>query len=400
MGQRERMKTTFFSGNCGLVIALVIVLTVTMDAPSLRAQVEEHFRLGTQAMARGEFEQASREFETVIRERPEFSEAHFNLGLAHEQLGRMQDAVQDLRQALRLNPTLRGANLFLGIAYYKLNDFSSAREAVQRELKANPKDPQALMWLGVIELADGRPEAAVTFLDKAAEISPKDIDILYHRGRAHLLASKKSYQQMFDLDPKSWRVHQVLAQAYADSERYQDAVAEYQRAIQIAPNEPSLNQGLGDAYRMSTQLEKAEQSYTRELEIDAQNLMAMYSLGQIRVERDNGAQAIPLLEAVLKVNPAFSDARYYLGRGLAETGQNEAAEQQFQQVIKQSSDSELIQRSYYQLGRVYRALKRPQDAQAAMQEFQRMKQAADASEAGKLEERKKAHAEQVPEKNR
>jgi tetratricopeptide (TPR) repeat protein len=376
---------------------LIIALAVLVSAGSLRAQVEEHFRLGTQAMAQGEFEQASKEFETVIRQRPGFAEAHFNLGLAHEQMGRMQDAVQDLRRALHLNAALRGANLFLGIAYYKLNDFSSAREAAQRELKMNPRDPQALMWLGVIELGDGRPEAAVPPLEKAAELAPKDVDILYHRGRAHLLASKKSYQQMFEVDPKSWRVHQVLAQAYAESERYQDAVAEYQRAIQIAPNESGLHQGLGDAFRMSTQLDKAEQAYTRELEIDAQNLMAMYSLGQIRVERENGGQAIPLLEAVLQVNPAFADARYYLGRALAETGQNDAAEQQFQKVIKESSDTELIQRSYYQLGRVYRVLKRPAEAQAAMQEFQRLKQAADASEAGKLEERKKAHAEQETE---
>jgi tetratricopeptide (TPR) repeat protein len=125
--------------------------------------------------------------------------------------------------------------------------------------------------------------------------------------------------------------------------------SEYQRAIQIAPSELSLNQGLGDAYRMSTQLERAEKAYSRELELDPHNLMAMYSLAQIRIERDSGAQAVPLLEAVLQENPKFTETRYDLGRGLAQVGRNDEAEKQCQLVIKNSSDAELVQRTYYQL---------------------------------------------------
>jgi tetratricopeptide (TPR) repeat protein len=383
---------------CFLRLFVAATISVLLISPGpARGQLQEHFRLGTQAMARGDFAQASSEFEAVVRENPSFAPAQFNLGLAHQQLGRQQEAVEDFRRALRLNAALRGANLFLGIAYYKLNNFSPAREAVQREIKLNPQDPQPLMWLGLIELGDGRPQAAVPPLDRAAEIAPKDIDILYHRGRAHLLASKNSFQQMYELDPQSWRVHQVLAQSYAESERYADAVAEYQRAIQIAPNEPSLNQGLGDAYRMSTQLENAETAYGRELELDPHNLMAMYSLAQILIERDSGAQALPLLEAVLQENPNFIEARYYLGRGLAQVGRNEEAEKQFHRVVTDSPDAELVQRTYYQLGRIYRALNKPLDAQQAMQEFQRRKQAADAREAGNLDERKKSHAERQSE---
>jgi tetratricopeptide (TPR) repeat protein len=178
-----------------------------------------------------------------------------------------------------------------------------------------------------------------------------------------------------------------------------DAIAEYQKAIEIAPSAPSLNEGLGDAYRMSTQLEKAEKAYSRELELDPQNLMAMYYLGEIRVVRGNGAAALPILQAVLKEKPKFTDARYYLARGLAEVGQNAAAEEQFKLVIQDAPESELAQRTYYQLGRLYRVMKRPQDVERSMQEFERLKAAAYARESANLEQRKKAHAERDADQN-
>jgi predicted Zn-dependent protease len=178
-----------------------------------------------------------------------------------------------------------------------------------------------------------------------------------------------------------------------------DAIAEYQLAIQLSPNEPSLNEGLGDAYRMSTQLDKAEQAYARELELDPHNRMAMYELGQIRVERGNGREAIRVLETVTTDNPKFYDAHYFLGRALAASGENAAAEEQFLLVVRNAPESELAQRTYYQLGRLYRTMKRPDDVARAMQEFQRLKVAADARETNSLEERKRAHAEREPKEN-
>jgi tetratricopeptide (TPR) repeat protein len=399
-----------FSGTVPLVWLLaarrasVFVLLACTACGGLRAQdanssSDDHLRRGGEALAGGDSETAANEFAILVAQRPAFAEAHFDLGLAHQQQGKMQEAIADFQSALRLKPTLRGANLFLGISYYKMNDFSHAQAAIEREIKLNPGDSKALMWLGIVDLGDGQPEAAVVPLDKAAALAPKDPDILYHRGRAHLFVSQRSYQEMYDIDPQSWRVHQVLAQAYAESERYMDAIAEYQRAIQLAPGEPSLNEGLGDAYRMSTQLEKAEQAYARELQLDPHNPVALSTLGRIRVERGNAEGAIPVLEGAIKENPKFFESHYYLGRAFAETGQSLAAEEQFKAVLQGAPGSELAQRTYFQLARLYRVMKKPQEAAQALEEFQRLKEAADAHTRESLEERKKAHAQPEPETN-
>ena len=87
------------------------------------------------------------------------------------------------------------------------------------------------MWLGVVQLADEQADQAAESLDRAAKLNPDNVDILYNRGRAHLLVSKNSYEKMYKTDPNTWRVHQVLAQAYAESGRHEEAISEYQAAI-------------------------------------------------------------------------------------------------------------------------------------------------------------------------
>ena len=195
-------------------------------------------------MQRGNLNVAGDGFEAAARAAPAFAEAHFNLGLVREEQGRFEEAIASFEKALALKPRLHGANLFLGIAYFRLDRLDKAFAAIQKESASYSKDAPAWMWLGVVRLAQGKPEEAAEALDKAAKLAPDDMDILYHRGRAHLQVSKNSYGRMFKVDSHSWRVHQVLAQANAEADRHTDAVAEYLAAIKLAPSQPGLHEEL------------------------------------------------------------------------------------------------------------------------------------------------------------
>src|SRR5258707_1934005 len=127
------------------------------------------------------------------------------------------------------------------------------------------------MWLGVVRMAQDKPEQAAEALDRAAKLAPDDMDVLYHRGRAHLLVSKNSYAKMFKAGPKSWRVHQVLAQANAEADRHTDAVAEYLAAIKLAPTQPGLHEELGSEYRSLGKVQEAAESVHCNLEIAPHN---------------------------------------------------------------------------------------------------------------------------------
>jgi tetratricopeptide (TPR) repeat protein len=338
------------------------------------AEVSEVFRQASEAMQRGDLDVAGDGFAAAAKAAPAFAEAHFNLGLVREEQGRFDEAIASFQKALALKPRLHGANLFLGIAYFRLNQLDKALAAIQKESASYSQDAAAWMWLGVVRLAQDKPEEAAEALDMAATLAPDDMDVLYHRGRAHLLVSKNSYAKMFKAGPKSWRVHQVLAQANAEAGRHTDAVAEYLAAIKLAPTQPGLHEELGSEYRSLGKVQEAEESFLRELEIAPHSVLAKYELGVLAVEQGDGAKGKVLIDSALKEKPGLLHSDYNLGRAEMLLGNDAAAAQLLGRATSAAgSDPEVIQQAWYQLGIVYRHLHRMEDAQKAMATFQKLK---------------------------
>jgi len=359
-----------------LVFAYLVMLFCL--AKPLCSQVEsatsEIFRQASEAMRRGNLNAAGDGFEAAAKAAPAFAEAHFNLGLVREEQGRFDEAIASFQKALALKPQLHGANLFLGIAYFRLNQLDKAFAAIQKESTSYSKDAPAWMWLGVVRMAQDKPEQAAEALDRAAKLAPDDMDVLYHRGRAHLLVSKNSYAKMFKAGPKSWRVHQVLAQANAEADRHTDAVAEYLAAIKLAPTQPGLHEELGSEYRSLGKVQEAEESFLRELEIAPHSVLAKYELGVLAVEQSDGAKGKVLIESALKEKPDLLHSDYNLGRAEMLLGNNAAAAQHLERATSApGADPEVIEQAWYQLGIVYRHLHRMEDAQKAMATFQKLK---------------------------
>ena len=342
----------------------------------VRAQLgaaSDQFERATEAMRAGTLDAAAEGFAAVIRQTPAFAEAHFNLGLVNQERGRYEEAITSFQKALALKPRLHGANLFLGITEFRLNELDKAHVAVARETANFPQDAAAWMWLGVVCLAQEKPEDAAKALDKAAQLKPDDQDILYHRGRAHLLVSKNSYAQMFKVDPSSWRVHRVLAQANAEAENHLGAITEYEAAIKLAPTQPGLHEELGSEYRNASKIPEAEQAFKRELEIDPYNVLAKYKLGAIALEQGNAARGKELIEAALRVKPGLAHAEYNLGRADLLLGEDEAAMAHLQKATAEDTDPTVIEQAWYQLGTIYRRLHRMDEARNAMAMFQKLK---------------------------
>lgn len=359
----------------------------------------EKFREASAAMRQGNLDQAGDDFAAITKEAPTFAEAFLNLGLVREEQRRHEEAIAAFHKAVQLKPRLRGANLFLGISEYRTNRLDAAMSALRKETAISPKDANAWMWLGIVALEKENGDDAVQALDQAAKLSPDNVDILYHRGRAHLYVSQESYARMFKADPKSWRVREILAEADADAERHMDAIAEYQAAIQLAPNEPRLHEELGTEFRNAGKMPEAEEAFRRELDIDPDNVVAQYKLGVLLTERGDAAQGKQMIEAALKVRPGLIHSDYNLGRAEMLLGNDAAAVEDFERATKSDSDPEVLEQSWYRLGTVLRRMHRTQEAQQAFAMFQKVKDAeAEASQQSliKFKNRQSPNAPEPP----
>ncbi len=330
---------------------------------------------GAEAMSAGNFSAAVTAYTTVTQRAPGFAEGYLDLGLAQFQAGEVDDAKKSLQKAQQLKPELHGPNLFLGIISYRQNRFKEAEQLLERETRLDPQSVKAYMWLGVCRLAENDPQGAIAPLDKAYALDPKDADILYHRGRAYMLVANASYDAMFKLNGDSERVHQVLAEAYAQSYRNQEAISEFELALKMAPHQPGLNEELGDQYWAVGNLDKAEGAYRDELAIDSNANTAMFKLGSLLVLNQNASGGIPLLRDALRGDPSLTDAHYYLGTGLMATGERQQAIHEFQLTIATDPKNDRAMLSYYKLAQIYRGLGERSDEEAAMQNFLRMRAA-------------------------
>ncbi|HTS13330.1 MAG TPA: tetratricopeptide repeat protein [Candidatus Limnocylindrales bacterium] len=374
--------------------SLLILGLSAWESPAqtrVNPEIEKAFHRGTDEMKAGLLEDAASDFSKVTKLDPSFAPAYFNLGLVRLMERHPSAAIEPLISSTKLSPVPRGTHLFLGIAYYRTNQYSKAIAALKHEVQLEPKNAEALMWLGVTQLADGDAVEAADVLDKAAQLKPGDVDILYHRGRAHMIVSKESYEQMLRADPTSWRVHEVLGESYLEADRLDDAISEYERAVAAKPTEPGIHEELGDAYWKKGELDKAEKSFQDELDLDPEGRSAMYKLAVVSLEHSEPERARTLLSRVIQVAPHQVDAEYQLGRAEAQLGQFDEAIVNFRAAIGDCgpTDGDTLRQSYYQLAQAYRRVQRPEESRAALESFMRLKKQADADEAAKLESKLK-----------
>jgi tetratricopeptide (TPR) repeat protein len=385
------------SAKVALCFALMIYagIVAAQDSP-----FADSMRRGAEALRTGDVDAAVKEFASAAKTDPGSAEAHFNLGLALIQAGHQFAAKEQFERAAELKPAMKGPHLFLGIALYRTQDFAAAEKSLRAETKLSPVEPQAWMWLGVVEMALDHDLDAVDSLKKAQALKPDDQDILYHLGRAYMQASKLTYQKMYEIDPNSWRVHQVLAQGYHEAGRQEDAIAEYKAAIAANPARPELHMELGDLYRDAVQLDQAEHAYRDELKVNPGNEDAAYRLANILLDQSQPQDAISLLSDLLKNNSDSLLLNYQMGRARLEMGDAKEAVGELNRVTAHPAgvDGNTLQQAYFYLSRAYLKLGDRAAERQALASFSMQRQKNGAAEKAKLEAnvRRQEQKQQTP----
>lgn len=368
------------------IFAVVAAACLTAVASAQSLQVQEEFKRGALALHNDRNAEAEAAFRHAIQLAPDLAEAHLDLGLVLGKEAKLDEAIAELRRTLLLDGSLNSAHMFLGIFLHQANRQAEAQAELEREVSDHPSNAEALTWLGMVDMAQGHAEAAAAVFDRAATLTPDDLNVLEYRGRAHSLVAQDSYRRMARLDPGSWHVHRVQAMLFSEQNRHTDAIAEYLSAIQIEQRDPDMYEGLGDEYRSANQMEAARSAYKRELELSPANPIALYNLGSTEIEMGDPAAGVPRLEAMLRTYAAPPVAAYYLGRGLAALSKNDEAVSWLKKSAAADHEGEVAKRSFYELARLYRKLQRPEDAAKSLADYNHLREAQERKKSQEVED--------------
>jgi tetratricopeptide (TPR) repeat protein len=102
------------------------------------AKIDELLAHGTLAMNMGQFEQALRDFDQVVRSKPDFAEGWNKRATVHFLMGENGKSLADCAEVIKRNPRHFGALSGYGQLYMRLGEPEKALEYFERAYAINP----------------------------------------------------------------------------------------------------------------------------------------------------------------------------------------------------------------------------------------------------------------------
>jgi protein O-mannosyl-transferase len=186
------------------------MLSLTPDSPELRNHS------GCARLAKGETDQALREFDRAIRLQPTNAYAYANRGIAHHARGDYDQEVRDCTRAIELKPDFAEAYNNRGGAYGAKGDYDAEIRDCTKALELRPDLLNAYSNRGCAYRRKGDYERAIRDLTKAIEFGP-GLPMAYRPD-----------------------AHSERGKAYISLGRYDEAISDFTLAISLRPDDAML----------------------------------------------------------------------------------------------------------------------------------------------------------------
>ena len=101
-----------------------------------------------------------------------------------------QGALKEAQRAIELNPKLAAVQAWYGRVLMRLGDTEKAKVAFRNELASNANDFEANLYLGVLLRQDKQLDEALTHLQRAIQLRPREQYARYHLAAVYAAAGK------------------------------------------------------------------------------------------------------------------------------------------------------------------------------------------------------------------
>ena len=335
---------------------LFIVLGLFAGAASAQdpsAAVERDFERATQLHQSGDLQAAVQAYKAILATHPSRIDIRSNLGAAYSGLGRYEEAIDQYKRALVIDPANSAIRFNLAMAYYKAAWFRESAGELQRFLATAANTPQAAnarLVLADCQIRLGEYKHVIEGLSSLAASDPSNRTVAYLLGSAligdgQLNKGQEIIDRVFR-DDDSAEAHLLMGSILLVADDAQGALKEVERAIRLDAKLPGVqawhgrvlmrlgdtekakvafqnelasnandfdsNLYLGILFRQDKQVDEAIAHLRRAAQLRPREQYAQYHLAAVYVMAGKPADALPLLQGVVKEHPDFVEARVLL----------------------------------------------------------------------------------------
>ncbi len=302
--------------------------------------------------------------------------AYNNLGVIQARHEAYAPASDYFQRASHWKADLPGLDRNWGLASFRAEKFQEATGPLERQVAHEPGDAKARDALGMSYfMTEKFAKTVETFQPELADL-PDDPGLLYALGVSLVrtgdsATASRVFQRMLEKNPNVAGLHVLLGQADADQNQYTPAVGEFSRALELDPKIEGAHFGWGIILLHEGKVDDAVREFRAELAAHPGDTKAKYHLAYGLLMQQQKDQAFTLLSEVVHDKPDYADAQYQLGKILLERGEVKAAIERLEIAVRLDPTKDY---SYFQLSAAYRRDGRLDDAQHALQDYQKLKE--------------------------
>jgi tetratricopeptide (TPR) repeat protein len=331
----------------------------------------------------GKFAESEEAWRGYLKAHPSDAEPYAHLGLLEARQDHYKEAVPLYRKALALNPAMPGLRLNLGLALFKDGDLKGAVPEFTILLKHAPANsPEAMRYtiiLGMAHYGLGQFTQAAPYLRTAANADPQNLPL--RLALAHSLLWSKQYSKVMEvykeilaLNPDSAEADMLAGEALDEMSDASGAIEMFRKAVKANPNQPEVHFGLGYLLWSQKQYPEAIKEFQAELANSPQHAQSMLYIADADIQMNQYAEAAPLLEKAIKLDPSLGLAHLDLGILAANDGRNDEALREFLAAEKLIPNDVNV---HWRLGRLYRAMGKKEEARVELEKASTITRSAD-----------------------
>lgn len=321
--------------------------------------------------------------------------AYHNLGVIAAQQGRLAESAASFAAAAEWQPGLAGLDRNWGIVSFRAEQYDKAIPPLARHLQTQPTDALARRMLGVSHYLTGNFRLAADTLKPLEPAITDDLELGYAYGvslarLADVKAATLLFTRLAARRPPTPQAHLYAAQGLMMLADYEGALREYRAAAGLDASLRQAHHNAGLSLIRLNRLDEAEGEFRQELRLNPADETSKYYLAYVLLEQKQKTdEALTLLKEAIAARPDYADARYRLGKTLAERGDVAGAIEQLEAAARSEPAKDYIR---YQLSIAYRRAARATDADRELRLYKELKAASreSSSPAGAMGDKRNA----------
>lgn len=358
-----------------LRLAAVVVLAcpcgVQAQGPDKAAvSVDALYTSARQAQARGDLNEAIRDYEKILQIAPGLAAAYNNLGSLYYDSGAYSKAAATLEEGLKKDPGMGASHAILGSTYLALGRPGDAALQFSAAVKANPADRRSADLLEQALIAKGDYVQAAARIRERLKSMPDDQAAWYRLGKVYLELSQESLSKAESIAPDSPIAHELQGEMQENLGNLAAAQRLYESAVQEAPEKPGTHEHLGNILWVQNLWPGAQKEFEAELANDGGNCRVHWKLADCMLNENQDPQAaLSHLNTAIQSCPDLMQARVDRARALLAMGRAAEGLPDLLLAVKQNPEESTI---HFLLAKAYQANGQVAEAKTEMELFGRL----------------------------